>query len=217
MIRRVGEWRRGALQGLSSGRLEVSAAPGVVGRGSGRKHGGGVGQSSQRVALILVLRHVLGVARRLPVIQTPAGEDAEAAERPAWQWVLLGAAFLLAVFFPLALLAVPLGVTLAGRVEGAFAARAALTALPVLFAFSLAAGSAGAVIGRFGLRARHSTAPSAGALGAAVILLLTLARGGLGGIAVLVALSLLLLGAGAACAWFGARFGERRRPGAAAR
>jgi hypothetical protein len=111
---------------------------------------------------------------------------------------------------------VPVGVRLAGRVD-AFAARAALTALPALLAFALAAWSAGAVIGRFGLRARSSTAPLAGALGAAVILLLTLARGGLGGVAVLLALSALLLGAGAACALFGARFGERRRPGAAAR
>lgn len=147
------------------------------------------------------------------MIQTPAGEDAEAAERPAWHWVLLGAAFVMAVFFPLSMLAVPLGAGLSRHAGGAFAVRAALTALPVFAAFALAAWAAGAVVGRFALRATRHTAPLAGALGAAALLGLVLARGGFGGTAVLAAVSALLVGGGASLAWLGARFGKRRRPG----
>jgi hypothetical protein len=157
------------------------------------------------------------VARRLPVIQTPSGEDAEAAERPAWHWVLVGAGFVLAVFFPLSVLAVPLGVALSRHVEGAFALQAALTAVPVLAAFAFSAWVAGAVVGRFGLRAKGHTAPLAGAVGAAVILVLVSSRGGLGGLAVLGLVSALLLSTGVWFARLGARFGRRRRPGAANR
>jgi tRNA-(ms[2]io[6]A)-hydroxylase len=162
------------------------------------------------------------VARRLPVIQTPAGEDAEAAERPGWQWLLIGAAFELAIFLPLSLLSLPFGVWLArrsgapedGRVgEHSPELAALLTGLPVLVAFALAAWAAGAVVGRFGLRAGPRTAPLAGALGALLLLLLALGRGGLGSFALLAALTAVLLAAGAGCAWLGARFGQRRRPG----
>ena len=72
------------------------------------------------------------MGRHLPVIQTPSGEDAEAAERPAWQWLLIGAAFVLAVFVPLSLLAAPLGVMLARRVSQAPLASAAISGAPVL-------------------------------------------------------------------------------------
>lgn len=147
------------------------------------------------------------------MIQTPGGEDAEAAERPGWHWVPIGAAFVLAVFFPLSVLAVPLGVALARHAAGAFAAGALLTAAPVLAAFGVAAWAAGAVVGRFGLRAKRRTAPLSGALGAAALLGLVLLRGGLGGVAPLLAVSALLLGSGAGFAWLGARFGARRRPG----
>jgi hypothetical protein len=47
--------------------------------------------------------------RRLPVIQEPTGEDAEAAARPAWHWVLIGAGMLVSMFMPLALAALALG------------------------------------------------------------------------------------------------------------
>ena len=170
-----------------------------------------------RVARFLALRHVLVVARRLPVIQTPVGEDAEAAERPGWQWLFIGTGFVLAVFFPLALLAVPLGARLVRSGASGSAVNAPLAALPVLVAFGLSSWAAGAVVGRFGLRAKRWAAPSAGALGAAAILILALSRGGLGNAVVLVSVSALLLGTGALFARLGARFGERRRPGGAPR
>jgi hypothetical protein len=157
------------------------------------------------------------VTRRLPVIQTSVGEDAEAAERPGWQWVLIGGAFVWAVFFPLSMLAVPLGVRLVRPEAQSFAVNALLAALPVLAVFALSAWAAGAVVGRFGLRAKRWAAPSAGALGAAAILALALLRGGLGGSVALIAMSVLLIGTGALFARLGARFGERRRPGVAAR
>lgn len=154
------------------------------------------------------------MARRLPVIQTPEGEDAEAAERPGWHWLLVGAAFAQAIFLPLSLLSLPLGVRLARRVEGSPGLAALLTGLPVFAAFALAAWAAGAVVGRFGLRAKPHTAPSAGALAALVLVLLVLTRGGAGSLPLLAALSAVMLGAGAGFAQLGARFGVRRRPGA---
>jgi hypothetical protein len=150
----------------------------------------------------------------LPVIQTPAGEDAEAAQRPAWQWLLIGAGFVLAVFVPLALLAAPLGVALARRIVAGPALSAVLAGAPVLAAFLLAAWAAGAVVGRFGLRAKRPTAALSGALGGSVLLGLVLLRGGFGGLAALISVSLVLLGSGAGLAWLGAGFGLRRRPGA---
>jgi hypothetical protein len=150
----------------------------------------------------------------LPVIQTPAGEDAEAAQRPAWQWLLIGAGFVLAVFVPLALLAAPLGVALARRIVAGPPLSAVLAGAPVLAAFLLAAWAAGAVVGRFGLRAKRPTAALSGALGGSVLLGLVLLRGGFGGLAALISVSLVLLGSGAGLAWLGAGFGLRRRPGA---
>lgn len=154
------------------------------------------------------------MARRLPVIQSPSGEDAQAAERPAWQWLLIGAGFVLSVFAPIALIAAPLGVVLARRASQSAGIAAALAGFPVLGAFLLAAWVAGAVVGRFGLRARRHTAALAGALGAAVLIGLVLLRGGFERVEVLLASSFVLLGAGATFAEAGARFGVRRRPGA---
>lgn len=148
------------------------------------------------------------------MIQTASGEDAEAGERPAWQWLLLGAACELAVFFPLSVLAVPLGVGLSRRVGGAAGVSALLVAAPVLFAFAFAAWAAGAIIGRFALLATRRTAALAGTLGAVVILLLVSLRGGLGGALALALVSALLFALGASFAELGARFGKRRRPGA---
>ena len=45
------------------------------------------------------------VVRRLPVIQTPPSEDAEAQARSPWQWVLIGAGFTITFWLPLATLA----------------------------------------------------------------------------------------------------------------
>jgi hypothetical protein len=148
------------------------------------------------------------------VIQTASGEDAEAGERPAWQWLLLGAACELTVFFPLSVLAVPLGVGLGRHAGHATGVKALLAAVPVLVAFAFAAWAAGAIIGRFALLATRRTAAFAGALGALVILLLVSLRGGLSEALLLTLVSALLLGLGASFAELGARFGRRRRPGA---
>ncbi len=145
------------------------------------------------------------------MIQTPAAEDAEALERPAWHWLLVGAAFTLAVFLPL----LPLSLWASARLFhlGADSGSGALLgALTVLLALAIAATSAGAVVGRFGLRATRATAPLSGALGGAMIVVLSLLGGRPVVFVVLVPAALLLLLTGAACAAIGARIGKRLRP-----
>ena len=56
--------------------------------------------------------------RRLPVIQTPSGEDADAGERPAWRWLIWGVILTIAVFLPVSMLAVALGQKLARTLAG---------------------------------------------------------------------------------------------------
>lgn len=99
--------------------------------------------------------------RRLPVIQEPTGEDAEAAARPGWQWSLIGSGLLVTIWTPV----VGLVLTLARPGPGGAAGLAALT-------FSLAALAAGYLVGRFGVRARPRHAIFAGLLAALEIWLL---------------------------------------------
>lgn len=150
-------------------------------------------------------------ARRLPVIQTPAGEDADAAERPAWRWLVWGVILTIVLFLPGSMLGVEFGLQLARLARGAPALGRFLAVLPVLAAFAFAAWGAGAVIGRFGLRTTKRTAPAAGAI--AGLALEAFAEASWGGSldVVAIVLSLLLLLVGALFAALGARFGRRRR------
>ena len=113
--------------------------------------------------------------RRLPVIQQPTGDDAEAAARPAWHWVLIGSGLLVTLFLPLALAALALGrtglvVRWLGPVPAAGLAAAA--------AFALAAALAGYLLARFGPKTRRRHAALAGLAGGGEVWALVLLSGG---------------------------------------
>lgn len=113
--------------------------------------------------------------RRLPVIQEPTGEDAVAASRPAWHWVLIGSGLLVSLFLPLALAALALGRTgLAVRWVGAVMA----AGLAAGAAFAVAAALAGYLLARFGQRTQRRHAAFAGLLGATELWCLVLLSGG---------------------------------------
>lgn len=113
--------------------------------------------------------------RRLPVIQEPTGDDAEAAARPAWHWVLIGSGMLVTIFMPLALAALALGRTgVAVRWLGPLAAAGVAAAA----AFALAAALAGYLLARFGPKTRRRHAAFAGLAGAAELWALVLLSGG---------------------------------------
>lgn len=113
--------------------------------------------------------------RRLPVIQEPAGEDAEAALRPAWQWVLIGSGLLVTIWTPTVAVSLALARRLASAADGAVGAGPA--ALLVAGTFALAALAAGYLVARFGPRARLRHAAGSGVLAAAEIWVLALLGG----------------------------------------
>ena len=109
--------------------------------------------------------------RRLPVIQEPTGEDAEAAARPPWRWVLVGAGLLLTFWFP-QVMVVAMGVRALSRAASAMAALLLLT-------FGLSALASGYLTARFGPRTRPRHAVLAGLTAAGVLVLLALLGGAL--------------------------------------
>jgi hypothetical protein len=162
--------------------------------------------------------------RRLPVLQNEPGEDAAAAARPGWQWLLFAAGLTVLLWLPLELVAVPLVGRLAALASGARAGvplaaggrplGGALVAVSVLVAFFAAAASAGALVGRFGRRARPRDA-SAGAVAAAALVgaLAALAPSSPGVPCAAAVLGFAgLASAGALGAWAGSRWASRRRP-----
>ncbi|HEX7451058.1 MAG TPA: hypothetical protein VF294_02170 [Polyangiaceae bacterium] len=108
------------------------------------------------------------MVRRLTVLQNQDTDDAAAARRPRWQWVLIGAGFVITLFLPLSLLGVWLGALLshAIRSDERDATRIVLGTLPVALSFLIACAGAGAMVGRFGGRAKAREAALSGALGA---------------------------------------------------
>jgi len=113
--------------------------------------------------------------RRLPVIQEPVGDDAAAAARPAWHWVLIGSGLLVTAFLPLALAGLalartPPAVRWLGTVGAAGSAVGAT--------FGLAAAIAGYLMARFGPRTERRHAAFAGLSGAAELWILVLLSGG---------------------------------------
>jgi hypothetical protein len=134
------------------------------------------------------------VARRLPVIQTPPSEDAEALARPPWQWVLIGGGFTVTLWLPLATLA-------------AWTHQRALIAL----SFIIAATLSGLLVGRFGPRARLGHVALAGALGGAIGFGLAILGGGAPPWPFALAAFVTLLGSGAAFAALGGYLMRRRR------
>src|SRR3954453_22139798 len=126
--------------------------------------------------------------RRLPVIQEPTGDDAEAAARPAWHWALIGSGMLVTMFMPLALAALALART-GPVVRWLGATAAAGTAAGTVFA--LAAVAAGYLMARFGPKSQVRHAAFAGLLGALELWGLVLLSGGFQ--AALLGLSTLLM------------------------
>lgn len=112
--------------------------------------------------------------RRLPVIQEPAGEDADAAARPPWQWVLIGSGLLVTIWTPS--VAVCLAVARKISAENA-AVGAEVAAVLVATTFALASVAAGYLVARFGTKTRARHAVLAGLVASAEIWLLALMGG----------------------------------------
>lgn len=136
--------------------------------------------------------------RRLPVIQEPTGEDAEAAARPAWQWVLIGSGLLVTIWTPFVAVTLAIARKIAGSAAGGAAPGPGLAAVLVGLTFALACLAAGYLVARFGVRTRPRHAVFSGLLAAAEIWLLALLGGAfpsaLVGVSALLSLSVLAAG-----------------------
>jgi MFS family permease len=111
--------------------------------------------------------------RRLPVIQEPAGEDAEAAARPPWQWVLVGSGLLVTIWTP----SVAVSLAVARKMSASAAVGASVAAALVAATFALASLAAGYLVARFGPRTRRRHAFYAGLVAAGEIWILALLGG----------------------------------------
>jgi hypothetical protein len=152
------------------------------------------------------------MVRRLTVLQNDETDDAAAARRPRWQWVLIGGGFVITLFLPLSQLGLLLGRLLSVAAPSANGAlRIGLGALPVALSFLLACGSAGALVGRFGGRAQAREAALSGALGAFTGWGLAALGGSLSPWVVAVTALVVLVISGAGAAFVGARLGLARR------
>ncbi len=145
--------------------------------------------------------------RRLTVLQNQDTDDAAAARRPRWQWVLIGAGFVVTLFLPLAVVGVWLGSLLSralARGESG-ALRIVLGVVPVALSFLIACGGAGAAVGRFGGKAKAREAAFSGALGAFAGWGLAALGGSLTPWLVAVTSLVVLVTLGATAAFLGAR------------
>jgi len=155
--------------------------------------------------------------RRLPVIQEPTGEDAEAALRPAWHWVLIGSGLLVTIWTPLVLVALAVARKIATLGSTAVRTGPGIAACLVAATLALSALLAGYLVARFGSRTRLRHAALAGLAAAAEIWFLALLGGafssGLVGVTALLSLSGLSTGFCALGAWLRrARSVQKRAP-----
>lgn len=153
------------------------------------------------------------MVRRLTVLQNDDTDDALAARRPRWHWVLIGAGFVITLFLPLAQLGVFVGHRLIAAVHpgGNAALQVGVGALPVALSFLIACAVAGGLVGRFGGRAKAREAALSGALGAFTGWGLAALGGALAPWLVAVTSFFILVIFGAGAAFIGARFGLARR------
>lgn len=139
--------------------------------------------------------------RRLPVIQEPAGEDAEAAARPPWQWVLIGSGLLVTIWTP----SVAVSLAVARKISASAAVGAGVAAALVAGTFALAATAAGYLVARFGPKTRARHALLAGLVAAGEIWLLALMGGAFSSVLVggsaLMSLAVLAAGFAGLGAW----------------
>jgi hypothetical protein len=153
------------------------------------------------------------MVRRLPVLQNQDTDDAAAARRPRWQWVLIGAGLVITLFLPLSWLGIWLGAWLS-RVAAHGASGVApivLGVAPVALSFLIACGGAGALVGRFGGRAKAREAALSGSLGAFIGWGLAALGGSLSPWLVAVVSLAVLVALGGAAAFVGARLTLARR------
>lgn len=143
--------------------------------------------------------------RRLPVVQEPAVEDAAAAARPPWHWVLIGAGFTVTLWLPI--LGLALWISRRLSASGALGAGGVATLVGASFAAS--ALSSGALVGHFGKQAGLRHAIFAGLLAALALWTIALLGGSVTsltlGMSALVVLALLASGFMAAGFHLGAR------------
>jgi flagellar biosynthesis component FlhA len=148
--------------------------------------------------------------RRLPVIQEPAGEDAEAAARPPWQWVLIGSGLLVTIWTPSVAVSLAIARKIS-EVRGDAAVGPGIAAVLVALSFALSALAAGYLVARFGPRTslRHST--FAGLVAAAEIWVLALMGGAFSSAVVGVSALLSLSALASAFCVLGAWLRRRRK------
>lgn len=144
------------------------------------------------------------MVRRLTVLQNQDTDDAAAARRPRWHWVLIGAGFVITLFLPLSMLGVWLGALLSRAVAAGATSQIVLGAAPVALSFLAACGAAGALVGRFGGKAKAREAALSGALGALAGWALAALGGSLTPWLVAVSSLIVLVALGAGAAFLGA-------------
>ena len=151
------------------------------------------------------------MVRRLPVLQSSTGEDAEATSRPGLHWLVIAAAWVVTTFLPLSYVATWLGNALSGT-ELLSGLSIELMIGLLLLALGTAAWSAGAVVGRFGLRAKRFVAPVGAGSGGALLVVITALGYPRTPREILLALGVLLALFAALFAAWGASWGRKRRP-----
>jgi len=145
------------------------------------------------------------------VLQTSTGEDAEATSRPGLHWLVIAAAWVVTTFLPLSFVAMWLGNALNRSVTPSGLAIGLVVAL-LLLALGIAAWSAGAVVGRFGLRAKRYVAPVGAGSGGLLLVVITALGQRNTPLEILLALGVLLALFAALVAAWGASWGRKRRP-----
>lgn len=149
--------------------------------------------------------------RRLPVIQEPTGEDAEAAARPAWQWVLIGSGLLVTIWTPSVALVLAIARKIAASAANGAAPGPGLAAVLVGVTFGLASLAAGYLVARFGVRTKPRHAVFSGLLAAAEIWLLALLGGAFPSALIAVSALLSLSALSASFCALGPRLARRKK------
>lgn len=149
--------------------------------------------------------------RRLPVVQEPSGEDAEAAARPAWQWVLIGSGLLVTIWTPVVGLVIGVARKLAAAQSGAPPLGPGLAASLVAITFASSALAAGYLVARFGRRTQLRHAFLAGLSAALEIWVLAWMGGAFDSLLVAGTAFLSLSALGASFSGLGGRLGRRRK------
>ncbi|MEZ4374126.1 MAG: hypothetical protein R3B07_25115 [Polyangiaceae bacterium] len=156
------------------------------------------------------------MARHLPVIQNQDPEDAAAEERSPRGWVVVGAMLGFTLWLPLLMIAqwVSAKWTLAVSSDGApsYDTLLLIQLGPVFLTLMIATGGAGALVGRFGGRARALHAALSGLAMAVGVGALAVLSGSFPSLLVALLGTLILALVATSSGYVGGRLGVRRRP-----